>query len=134
MSLRTLSALQWFGILAAPLLWTSQHVLGYGTGEARCSVAGMRWGIGFDVWQLTLVSCAGLVVVAAEVCAVIVFQRTRGADYGDGPPEEGRWEARTPYGRLHFFATAAIVANVLFLTIMLLDGLASSLAVLCRQS
>ena len=39
-----------------------------------------------------------------------------------------------PYSRLHFFATAAMVANVLFLTVILLDGLGSVFATLCAQS
>lgn len=134
MSLRALSVLQWFGILAGALAWTGQHIVGYGVGQAKCVAGGMHWDIGYDVWQLTLTSCAGLVIVLAEVCAAIVFLRTREADYGDGPAELGRWRGEHPYGRLHFFATAALAANVLFLTIVLLDGLSSTFAVLCRQS
>ena len=76
----------------------------------------MHWGVDFDVWQLTMLASRGLLLVlVAEVAALVVFLRTRGADYGDGPPEEGRWKAQHPYGRLHFFASAALVSNVLFL-------------------
>jgi len=132
--LRTLSALQWFGILGAALTWTGQHVVGYGIGQAKCVQGGMHWSIGNDVWQFALLGASALVVVLAEVAAAIVFVRTRGADYGDGPAEEGRWEGETPYGRLHFFATAALVSNVLFLTIMFLDAFAAGFATICRQS
>ena len=52
--------------------------------------------------------------------------QTRGADFGDGPPEEDeRFHGALPYARLHFFATAAMVANVLFALIIVLDGVAT---------
>lgn len=133
-SLRTLSAIQWLGALAAPLAWAGQHVMGYGIGQAVCRSGGMNWGVGFDVWQLTLLSCAGLVVAIAEVAAVTVFLQTRGTNTGDGPAGEGRWNAAVPYTRIHFFALTAMLLNVLFLTAMLLAGLGSVFAVICRQS
>ena len=134
MSTRRLSVLQWVGVVAAPLAWTGQHVVGYGVGQARCSVAGMRWGIGFDTWQLAILAAAGLLVLASEAAAVVVFLATRETNYGDGPPGSGRWGGAVPYTRLHFFATAAMVANVLFLAIILMDGLGSVFDPLCVQS
>jgi hypothetical protein len=131
MSLRTLSVLQWFGVLAGAGAWTVQHVLGYGLGQATCAAGGRHWGIPYDPWQLAVMSAAGLVIVLAEACAAIVFVRTRGANYGDGPLEEVGEVRRD---RLHFFATAALVANVLFLAIPLLAGLAAVFSVLCAQS
>jgi hypothetical protein len=133
-TLRQLSVVQWVGVVVAPLAWTAQHVVGYGVGEARCSVGGMLWGIGFDTWQLAILVVAALLVVISEAAAVTVFLATREANYGDGPPEDGRWGGAVPYTRLHFFATAAMVANVLFLTVILLDGLTATVDVLCRQS
>lgn len=133
-SLRTLSGIQWVGALAAPLAWAAQHVVGYGIGQAVCRSGGMNWGVGFDVWQLTLLACAGLVVVVAEVAAVAVFLATRGTNTGDGPAGEGRWSAAVPYTRIHFFALTAMILNILFLTAMLLDGLGSVFAVICAQS
>ena len=133
-TLRQLGVLQWIGVMAAPLAWTGQHVVGYGVGQARCSVAGLRWGIGFDVWQLAILAAAGLLIVVSEVAAVTVFLATREANYGDGPPEDGRWGGANPYSRLHFFATAAMVANVLFLAIVFMDGLGSVFDSLCVQS
>lgn len=123
MTLRRLSILQWFGVLGGGLVWAAQHVVGYGIGQARCSVAGAHWGIGYDVWQLTLLAVGGLVVLGAEAAAVLVFVRTREVGDDDAPPP----------GRMHFFATAALAANAIFLTAMLLDGVASSFATLCRQ-
>ena len=134
MSVRSLAVLQWLGVLVAPVTWAAQHVLGYGIGQAECSPGGARWGIDNSVWELTLLACAGLLVVAAEAAAAAVFMRTRGADVGDGPLADDRFGGRQPYGRLHFFASAALVANLMFLTMMLLDGLGSALGTLCRQS
>jgi hypothetical protein len=134
MSLRRLGIVQWIGVVVAPLAWTGQHVVGYGVGQARCSVAGMRWGIGFDTWQLAILAAAGLLVVISEAAAVTVFLATRETNYGDGPPGDGRWAGAVPYSRLHFFATAAMVANVLFLAVIFLDGLGSVFDSLCVQS
>ena len=120
--------------MVAPLAWTGQHVVGYGVGEARCQVAGMRWGIGYDTWQLAILAAAVLLIVVSEAAAVTVFAATRETNYGDGPPGEGRWGGATPYARLHFFATAAMFANVLFLAIVLMDGFGSVFDSLCVQS
>jgi hypothetical protein len=133
-TLRQLGAVQWVGVVAAPLAWTVQHVLGYGVGEARCEAGGIHWGIAYDAWQLSLLGGAALLVVVSEIAAVLVFLATRETNYGDGPPGEGRWGGEIPYARLHFFATAAMVANVLFLAILLLDGVVSTIDPLCVQS
>jgi hypothetical protein len=132
-TLRQLSVVQWIGVVVAPLAWTGQHIVGYGTGQARCEV-GVSWGIGYDTWQLAIVAAAGVLVLISEAAAVTVFLATRDANYGDGPPGEGRWRGAVPFTRLHFFAMTAMVANVLFLAIILLDGLAAAFDSLCVQS
>jgi hypothetical protein len=121
MTVRRLSVLQWIGLLVAPLVWATQHVLGYGIVAAQCGDGRVtRPGISNTVWELALLGLAALLVVAAEAVAIAVFRATRGED-----PEDSR---------LHFFATAAVVANVLFLTIILLDGLSSGLEKACVGS
>jgi hypothetical protein len=132
-TLRQLSVVQWVGVVVAPLAWTGQHIVGYGVGQARCEV-GVGWGIGFDTWQLAIMAAAAVLVLISEAAAVTVFLATRDANYGDGPPEQGRWGGVVPYTRLHFFAMTAMVANVLFLAIILLDGLAATFDALCVQS
>ena len=132
-TLRQLAFAQWIGVVVAPLAWTGQHVVGYGVGEARCGV-GTNWGIGYDTWQLAILTAGVLLVLISEAAAVAVFLATREANYGDGPAGEGRWGGAVPYTRLHFFATAAMVANVLFLTVILLDGLGAVADSLCVQS
>ncbi|MFN2627107.1 MAG: hypothetical protein ABR569_00545 [Gaiellaceae bacterium] len=124
MSLRLLGLLQWFGLLGAAGAWAAQHLVGYGVTDASCSVAGIHWGVAQDAWQIGLMVGACIVIVAAEGAAAIVFRETRDVEETAGPP----------LGRLHFFATAALVANLLFLGIVVMDGLASVLDVACRQS
>jgi hypothetical protein len=133
-TLRQLSVVQWVGVVVAPLAWAGQHVVGYGTGEARCSVTGMTWGISYDVWQLAIMTSAGILILLSEAAAVTVFLATRETNYGDGPPGAGRWGGAVPYSRLHFFGTAAMVANVLFLTVIFMSGLGSVFSTLCAQS
>lgn len=133
-TLRQLAAVQWVGVVVAPLAWTGQHVVGYGVGEAQCSVAGMRWGIGFDTWQLAIMAAAAVLILVSEAAAVTVFLATRETNYGDGPLGDGRWSGAVPYSRLHFFAVAAMVANVLFFALILLSGLGSVFSTLCAQS
>jgi hypothetical protein len=132
-TLHQLAVVQWIGVVVAPLAWTAQHVVGYGVGQARCEV-GASWGIGFDTWQLAILGAAVLLVLVSEAAAVAVFLATREANFGDGPPESGRWAGAVPHTRFHFFATAAMVANVLFLAIILMDGFASVFDSLCVQS
>jgi hypothetical protein len=132
-TLRQLSVLQWVGVVVAPLAWTGQHVVGYGVGQARCEV-GANWGIVYNTWQLAILVAAALLVIVSEAAAVTVFLATRYTNYGDGPAGDGRWGGAVPYSRLHFFATAAMVANVLFLTVIFLDGLGSVFSTLCAQS
>jgi hypothetical protein len=132
-TLHHLGILQWTGTILAPAIWYSQFLFGYGVGEAVCH-AGGSWGVNYDVYQLTALVVTGVVEIATWACALIVFLHTRGADWGDGPPAEGRWGGQEPYGRLHFFAVAGLVANVLFLAIALLSATAAVTDVLCRQS
>jgi hypothetical protein len=126
-----LGILQWVGLLLGAGVWVGQHVVGSGLTQAECGAGGAGWGISNDVWQATLMACSAGLVVLAGCAAVAVFAQTRGAGFGDGPPAE---EGERRLTRLHFFATASIAANAIFLMIILLDGFASIYAVGCRQS
>ena len=74
-STRVLSILQWLGFLAVPLTWAAQHVVGYGAAEARCSIAGMHWGIGLHTWDAAMLGCAAAIALGAEAAALTVFLR-----------------------------------------------------------
>ena len=106
-----LELLQWFGLLGAALAWAGQLVVGYGVTVARCNPA--RLGLALDTWEIVLTAIGGAIVLAAEAAAIAVFLETREAGH-DGPP---------PAGRRHFFASAAVVGNVLFLAMILFSGL-----------
>ncbi|TML91557.1 MAG: hypothetical protein E6G08_00230 [Actinobacteria bacterium] len=116
--------LQWFGLFGAALVWTVQHVLAFGVDVARCSPANVRWGVDQRAWQIALLAVAVVLVVASEAAAVTVLRETRGVEDSDPPPD----------GRRHFFAVAASVGNVLFLVIILMDGLAQLALSPCRQA
>ena len=110
-----------------------QHLAGLTISEAECSPGGAGWGISNDVWLGVLTGVTVVLVLCAEAAAIAVFARTRGANFGDGPPGDGRFGGRLPETRWHFFATASIVANAIFLLIVVLDGTASIADVACRQ-
>ncbi len=123
MSARRLELLQWFGFSGAALAWSAQLVAGFWVTQARCNPGGSS-SVPNDASQLGLLVAAFVVALAAEAAAAAVYLETRPSD-DDDPPARGR---------LHFLATAALVANVLFLAGILLSGIAATADVLCRQS
>jgi hypothetical protein len=133
MTIRRLARLQWVGLLAGATAWTVAHLAGIGITQAECNAIGGRWGLSNPWWQGTVMVAAATLVVAAEVCAVVVFARTRGKDFGDGPPEPEEKDDPKP-GRLHFFSAAAMITNAILLMIILLDGTANLADIACRRS
>jgi hypothetical protein len=124
MTLRRLAILQWLGLFLGAAIFAAQLVVGYGITQARCGAGGQGFGISHDTWQATLLGVSVALVVAAEAAAVAVFLGTREASYEHPPPE----------GRIRFLAIAAMVANVIFLMAILLNGFASIYNVTCRQA
>jgi hypothetical protein len=123
MTLRRLEILQWAGLLLGALAFTAAHVVGYGITEAECNPAGLRWGISNDAWQAIALGVTAGFVVLSELAAGLVLLRTRESSYESSPPP----------GRVRFLAIAAFAANLIFLTIIVLDGLGAILNVACRQ-
>ena len=119
-----LELLQWFGLFGGALAWTVQHVVGYGISDSGCAVAGRQWGLSVSTMQTVVSLTTGAVVVAAWVAALVAFRETR-IDEKDAPG---------PAGRIHFFAQAALLGNVLFLVIVVLDGVSSVYHLPCRPS
>jgi len=124
MTLRRLSLLQWAGLFGGAGIWAIQHIVGFGVTQARCGAGGVHWGIDQDLFQELLLAVTALIVICAGAAAATVVFGTRETSYESAPPS----------GRVRFFALAALAANVLFLTIILLDGIASTLDETCRQS
>lgn len=119
-----LELLQWFALFAGPLAWTTEHVIGYFISDASCRVAGTQWGLDPTVLQTVLAVLVGVVVVAAWLAAFVAFRETRTVDdYTPGP-----------LGRIRFFAQAALLGNVLFFVIVVLDGVTTVHDLPCNQS
>jgi hypothetical protein len=119
-----LEILQWFSLFAGPLAWAAEHVVGYFISAAACDVAGRQWGLDPAAWQSVLAVLAGAVVVVAWLAAYVAFRETRTVDH----------DAPGPLGRIHFFAQAALLGNVLFFVIVVLDGVGTVHDLPCAQS
>ena len=124
MSLRRLSMLQWFGTLGAAAAMSGHLLAGAGFSQARCNPVGPRWDLPYRPVQLGLLVGGVVIVLASLACALYVFLATRGLEEDAPPPE----------GRMHFFATAALASNLIFLMIIALAGAATIADVACRQS
>ena len=122
MTLRRLGVLQWLGLLLGGTVWFAYHLGGYALTEASCDSVG--WSIDHDLWQIVGMVVAAAFVLAAQGAAIAVIRGTRGTSY----------EAEPPAARLRFVAIAAAAANVIFLMVILLDGLSAILNVACRQA
>ena len=119
-----LELLQWFGLLGGALAFTLQHVVGFGISDASCNAAGAQWGLHTTAMQVTLSVLAGLVVLAAEGAALLAFRATANVDK----------DAPGPNGRVHFFAQAALLGNVLFFVIVVLDAVGTLYHLPCNAA
>jgi hypothetical protein len=124
MTRNRLEFLQWFSLFAGPLAWATEHVVGYYLSEASCHVAGAQWGLDPAVLQTVLAVVVGLVVIAAWLAGFTAFRETRTIDK----------DAPGPLGRIHFFAKAALLGNLLFFVIVVLDGVGTVHDLPCHQS
>jgi hypothetical protein len=123
-TVKRLSILQWFGAFAAAGVAAATFLAGEGATQAECNPGLARWSIPHDPMQIGFTALGVAVTLLAEWAALVVFRATRSADE-EGPP---------PDGRQHFVASAALAANVIFLMIILLTGIASLSVHLCRQA
>jgi hypothetical protein len=119
-----LELLQWFGLLGGALAWATQQVVGFGISDSACKVAGSRWGLDAALLQTIVATVAGLIVLAAWGAAWLAFRETRSV-HKDAPG---------PAGRIHFFAQAALLGNVLFLVVVVLSGVSTVYHLPCRQA
>jgi hypothetical protein len=124
MSIRRLSVLQWFGTLGAAAAVGGTFLASTAVSQAVCNPGSYLWGIPYRPVVLALGVAGATVVVLAGAAAFVVFRETAGTDE-QGPP---------PYGRLHFFATAALASNFIFLMIIVLTTIVTIANTACRQS
>ena len=111
MSVRRLSLLQWLGLVAGGIALGIVHLSGIAAGCAGDT-------------PLALLSAGACVTVLAAAAAALVIARTQASSYDDDPP----------LSRIRFFAIAALVANVLFTGVLLLDVFGNVFNTGCRQS
>ncbi len=123
MTLRRLALLQWLGILGGGTVWFASFLAGTGVSTAVCNPASGRWGIPHDTVEIGITAFACTLIALAEAASIVVFRATR--DVGEQDPP--------PHGRLHFFASAALVANVVFFMVILLAGIATVVDRTCHQ-
>lgn len=117
-----LEILQWSGLLAAPLAWACQYVIGFFLSQGHCGATG--WGSGWEAAQIGITSISLLVVVLAEGAAYAVYRDLRQLDeYAPGPS-----------GRQRFFAVAGLVGNILFFVAIVMTGVTVVGTQACRQS
>jgi membrane associated rhomboid family serine protease len=117
MTRRRLEVLQWYALLGGAIAWAAQHVAGYFVSTAGCGSVSF----GASGAQIGLAAAALVAIVAAEAAAFVVFRATTGDDVPPG-------------SRLHFFAQAALLGNVLFFVIVVLNGIGTVYHLPCAQS
>ena len=117
-----LELLQWFGLFGGALAWATQHVVGFGISDSGCSVAGRQWGLPVSTLEVLVGVAAGAITISAWAAAYVAFRETRSVDE----------DAPGPAGRIRFFAQAALLGNVLFLAIVVLDAVGSVSELPCR--
>jgi hypothetical protein len=107
-----LELLQWYALLAGPWMWATQHVLEFGLTNSHCAVPVAYWHVPVIWLNILITTVCGAAVVAAEGAAFLVYRAT--SEIGEYAPG--------PLGRLRFFAEAALLGNVLFFVIVVLDA------------
>jgi hypothetical protein len=123
-TVRRLAVLQWLGLLLGAALWGTAHIVGYGITEADCSRGSSGWGISLDLWEGLVLGIAGSLVLVSAASAAAVVIGTRETSY----------EAAPPIGRMRFFAIAALVADSIFLVMIVLYAVGTMANVACRQA
>jgi hypothetical protein len=98
--------IQWFAIVAPPLAWTAQLVVGYGFTIAACGAGGVSGGIGIHLWQGVAGAVAAVIAAGAWAGAIMLHAAT------------GRHEVDDPVGRVRFMSTIGIVIGLIFLTLI----------------
>lgn len=124
----SLDALQWLGLLAAPLAWVAQFLVGYWLALSGCSAGGREWGVAVDAWTGVATAAAAVVALLGGTAALAAFRATRGARGAGGAEED------PPVGRIHFLATVGLTTTPLFLAIILMSGVGAIVLPDCRQA
>jgi len=109
--------LLWYGVLGGAVAWAVHVLVAWGIDELACA-AGSERVSAVPLWQAVGLSVLipALVTAGSLLVAALVWRRTTRAQ---------RAGAEDPaYGRARMLATLGIWANLLFLAIILLGGIA----------
>jgi hypothetical protein len=98
-------------LLAPPLAWTLELVLGYGVEDATCAPGSMTWGIESRAWQAAVLVATGVLALAGTLAALSSWRAVR-----DGTADQR--------GRVRFLAVTSLSAALLFLVLTLMTGIA----------
>jgi uncharacterized membrane protein YozB (DUF420 family) len=116
-----LELLLWYALGGAALAWTAQLVLGAESEELGCTTVGMRLAVDPHPWHVALTVACGAVAASSAAAAVLGWRAVR-----RGAPDRR--------GRLAFMAVSALLANALFLAVIVLGGVGASFLETCAQS
>jgi hypothetical protein len=116
--------LQWIGLFAAPFAWTVQLVFGYGFAVGACDTISSRTSVSLTTWEIAITAAAATVALGGQLAAALAWRATQGHSDVDSPAA----------GRIHFFAGAALLANTIFLIMILLGGITAVHLTPCRQA
>ena len=122
MSVRSDEFLQWFGLLGGALAWATQFVLGFWIAASRCYPANAGWHVPEQTFYMIATAPTALVALLALASSVVLYLRLQ--DHDNEPPG----------GRHVFFAYASIAGNVLFLALILLEGIGVLYHLSCHQA
>jgi hypothetical protein len=110
--------LLWLGVLAPPMAWATQLVVGYGAEEADCSAGSGSFDGSHAVTVWTSVS-AGVVTLASLVAAGWLWRETRER------PVDKR-------GRVPFMASVGVLNGLLFLGLIVVTAVGATHFDSCR--
>jgi hypothetical protein len=105
------SALLWFGILAGPIAWSVEIILGYGVEEIACSAGSASEeieGVGVEPIIVLVTLFLGAVAAAACLIAFGCLRRLRASRGGAG-------------GRAEWMAIVGIATSAIFLVLILVN-------------
>jgi hypothetical protein len=104
------AALAWFSVLAPPLAWAAQLVVGYSFQQAGCGRPDADlWGLGLNGLTGSVVVVFGAVAVLGGLAGMVALHASATGD---------------PLGRIGFMAVAGIVSACIFLLAIVLSGIA----------
>jgi hypothetical protein len=119
------SALLWFGVLAGPIAWSVEIIVGYGVEEIACSAGSASEqieGIGVEPIIVVLTLFLGAVTAAAGLVAFGCLRRLRAS----GEADTG--------GRPQWMALVGIATSAIFLVMIVMNLFSVVLLRVCEVS